>query len=71
MQPVQLPDPDVAVAYDWNVPLAIAARKHALTLSASNGSWVAGAHVSFPGIGHVRAEGKGYRWIPANYTLNR
>jgi glyoxylase-like metal-dependent hydrolase (beta-lactamase superfamily II) len=71
MQPVQLPDPDVAIEYDWNVPLAIATRKNALAIAASKGWWVAGAHVSFPGIGHVRGDGKGYRWIPANYTLNR
>ena len=71
MQPVQLPDPEIAIEYDWNVPLAIAARKNALSLAASKGWWIAGAHVSFPGIGHVRSEGQAYRWIPANYTLNR
>jgi hypothetical protein len=26
------------------------------------------AHLAFPGIGHVRAEGKGYAWVPANYA---
>ena len=26
------------------------------------------AHISFPGIGHVRSAGKGYDWIPANYS---
>jgi len=71
MEPVQLPDPEIAIEYDWSVPLAIAARKNALSLAASKGWWIAGAHVSFPGIGHVRAEGTAYRWIPANYTLNR
>ena len=71
MQPVQLPDPEIAIEYDWNVPLAVAARKNALSLAASKGWWIAGAHVSFPGIGHVRANGKAYRWIPANYTSNR
>lgn len=71
MQPVQLPDPDIAIEYDWDVPAAILARKDALALVAKNGWWVAGAHVSFPGIGHVRAVSDGYRWIPANYTLNR
>jgi hypothetical protein len=28
------------------------------------------AHVSFPGIGQLRPDGKGYRWLPANYTAN-
>jgi hypothetical protein len=28
------------------------------------------AHVSFPGIGHLRPDGKGYRWLPTDYTAN-
>lgn len=72
MLPVQLPAPRIAIEYDWKVPLAIAAREKALALAAGRGWWVAGAHISFPGIGHVKAEGSGrYRWVPANYTLNR
>lgn len=72
MLPVQLPDPKIAIEYDWNLPMAIAARENALALAARNGWWVAGAHISFPGIGHVRAAGVGsYRWVPANYSLNR
>jgi hypothetical protein len=27
---------------------------------------VAGAHRSFPGIGRLRAAGKGYTWLPVN-----
>jgi hypothetical protein len=30
---------------------------------------VAIAHVSFPGIGHVHANGKGYTWVPVNYSI--
>ena len=30
---------------------------------------LAGAHLSFPGLGHLRPRGKGYLWIPVNYTL--
>lgn len=72
MLPVQLPEPTIAIEYDWNVPMAIAARQRVLALASSKGWWVAGAHVSFPGIGHVRTAVNGhYRWVPANYTLNR
>lgn len=72
MQPVQFSDPDIAIRYDWNVPMAVAARKAILAKMAANGWWVAGAHISFPGIGHVRSAGAGhYVWVPANYTLNR
>ncbi len=36
--------------------------------AARKGYFVAIAHVSFPGIGQLRADGKGYRWLPANYS---
>ena len=36
--------------------------------AASKGYYVAGAHVSVPGIGRLRADGKGYEWFPANYV---
>jgi glyoxylase-like metal-dependent hydrolase (beta-lactamase superfamily II) len=72
MQPVQLPAPEIAIRYDWNVAVAVASRKAILAKVAANGWWVAGAHISFPGIGHVRGDGPGrYQWVPANYTLNR
>jgi len=29
---------------------------------------VAPRHLSFPGLGHLRAQGKSYQWIPMNYT---
>jgi hypothetical protein len=25
-------------------------------------------HLPFPGIGHVRKEGKGYAWVPAEFS---
>lgn len=31
------------------------------------GDWVAAAHLSFPGIGHLRAAGSGYTYVPVNY----
>jgi glyoxylase-like metal-dependent hydrolase (beta-lactamase superfamily II) len=72
VQPVQLPDPNVAMKYDWNIPKAIATRKRAFAEAAREGYWVAGAHISFPGIGHVRNAGNGqFAWVPANYTLNK
>ena len=35
--------------------------------AASKGYYVALAHVAFPGIGRLRANGKGYVWVPAVY----
>jgi glyoxylase-like metal-dependent hydrolase (beta-lactamase superfamily II) len=71
MQPVQFADPDIAIRYDWNGPMAVGTRKAILERVSANHWWVAGAHISFPGIGHVAADHGQYRWIPANYTLNR
>jgi hypothetical protein len=28
---------------------------------------VGGAHLQFPGIGHLRSAGTGYLYVPANY----
>jgi hypothetical protein len=25
-------------------------------------------HLPFPGVGHVRAEGKGFAWVPVEYS---
>ncbi len=72
MAAVQFPRPQIAIQYDWQVPEAIEARRKILAEAAAKGWLVAGAHISFPGIGHVRATADGgYRWIPVNYTLNR
>ena len=29
---------------------------------------VAGMHLPFPGVGHVRKEAKGYAWVPAEFA---
>jgi len=35
---------------------------------AADGSFVAGMHLPFPGIGHIRAEGEGsYAWVPIEF----
>ena len=39
--------------------------------AAKEGYWVAAAHLSFPGIGHLRADGGGYDWVPVNYSSLR
>jgi glyoxylase-like metal-dependent hydrolase (beta-lactamase superfamily II) len=68
---VQFPEPSVTIQFDSDSPAARSQREKALADAAAGGYWVGIAHVPFPGIGHVRAEGKGYVWTPANYTANR
>ena len=65
---VQFPDPSVTIEFDSDSSAAAPQRKKAYADAAKNGYYVAIAHVSFPGIGQLRTDGKGYRWLPANYT---
>ncbi|RUO62137.1 MBL fold metallo-hydrolase [Pseudidiomarina insulisalsae] len=65
---VQFAHPEVTIAYDSNPDEARAQRLQLLEKVAAEGHWVAGAHISFPGIGRVKKEADGYRWVPANYT---
>jgi len=65
---VQFVKPDVSVEFDTDYKAAVATRKRLLADAAKNRLAVAGAHLPFPGIGHVRADGKGaYAWVPVEY----
>ncbi|MCW5672552.1 MAG: MBL fold metallo-hydrolase [Hydrogenophaga sp.] len=68
---VQFANPAVTIAFDTDSKAAAAQRQKAYADAAKNGYWVAAAHLSFPGIGHLRREGKGYRFVPANYRVVR
>jgi glyoxylase-like metal-dependent hydrolase (beta-lactamase superfamily II) len=65
---VQFEDPAVTIGFDGDQKAAAAARKKLFDAAAKDGSLIGGAHLSFPGLGHLRVEGKGYRWMPVNYT---
>jgi glyoxylase-like metal-dependent hydrolase (beta-lactamase superfamily II) len=68
---VQFPDPAVTIQFDVDSKAAAAQRKKAYADAAKQGYWVAAAHLSFPGIGHLGAEGKGYVFFPANYSTKQ
>ena len=65
---VQFAEPSVTIQFDTDSKAAATQRKKAYADAARNGYYVGITHVSFPGIGQLRADGKGYRWLPANYT---
>jgi len=68
---VQFPQPSAALKFDSDSKAAISQRAQAFKDAAAAGYWVAGAHLSFPGIGHLRAaEPDGYVWVPANYSVS-
>ncbi len=66
---VQFEHPEVAIHFDSDSKAAVVQRKKAYAEAAKQGYLVAGAHLSFPGIGRIRAEGKGYVWVPVNYSV--
>jgi glyoxylase-like metal-dependent hydrolase (beta-lactamase superfamily II) len=68
---VQFAEPSVTIRFDTDSKAAAAQRKKQYADAAKQGHWVAAAHLPFPGIGHLRADGKGYNWVPANYTSLR
>ncbi|OZI27216.1 MBL fold metallo-hydrolase [Bordetella genomosp. 7] len=65
---VQFARPEVAIEFDVDSAQAIASRKKVFADAARDKLWVAGAHLPFPGLGHVRADGHGYAWVPAEYA---
>ena len=62
----QFRDPSLTIEYDVDPVQAVASRRRILQDAAREGWLVGGAHLSFPGLGHVQAEGAGhYAWVPA------
>jgi glyoxylase-like metal-dependent hydrolase (beta-lactamase superfamily II) len=66
---VQFARPDVSFEYDVDQEQAVATRKSIFKTMAITKTLVAGMHLPFPGIGHVRWDGKGsYSWVPIEFT---
>lgn len=65
---VQFAHPQVAIEFDSDPKQAIATRKHILAEAAASKFLVAGAHLPFPGIGHVRLSGTGFAWVPVQFA---
>jgi glyoxylase-like metal-dependent hydrolase (beta-lactamase superfamily II) len=68
---VQFADPDITIDYDVDRHAASASRKRLLSDAAQQGYLVGGAHLSFPGLGHVRADPTGDSWIPLPYSTGQ
>jgi glyoxylase-like metal-dependent hydrolase (beta-lactamase superfamily II) len=64
---IQLRNPTASVEYDSDVGAAQRSRRTMLRLAASRHYFVGAAHIAFPGLGHLRADGKTYDWVPVNY----
>lgn len=67
---VQFPMPAVTIAFDTDQKAALAQRRKAFADAAKQGYFIGAAHLSFPGIGHLSAQGAGYSFQPTNYTTS-
>lgn len=65
---VQFANPAVTIQFDTDQSAAYAQRRKAYAEAARQGYAIGAAHLSFPGIGTLRAEGRGYSFQPTNYT---
>lgn len=75
---IQLRDPAASVTYDSDAAAAQASRRALFALAVQRDALIGAAHIAFPGLGHLRAQGGadggagggGYRWIPLNYDAD-
>lgn len=68
---VQFDDPTVTIAFDSDGRSAEAQRLKVFAQAARDGTLIAAAHLQFPGMGHLVANGKGYTYLPVNYQRGK
>ena len=62
--PLQLQNPDIYPAYDYDPVAATATRKAFLERVSAEHIPVAGMHIPFPGVGYIEKAGAGYTFTP-------
>lgn len=67
VQAVQMARPEITIVYDVEQPAAEAQRQQQFLRIAREAAMVAGAHLPFPGIGHLRKETSGFTYVPTDY----
>jgi glyoxylase-like metal-dependent hydrolase (beta-lactamase superfamily II) len=65
---VQFTHPEVSIEFDTDNKKAVETRKAIFEKTAQEKWLIAGAHLPFPGIGHVRHDDRGYAWVPVEYA---
>ena len=63
----QFEDPSITIAFDIDQKAAAATRQKAFAEAAEGGYLVALDHMDFPGIGRLKKEPVGYRWLQRPY----
>jgi glyoxylase-like metal-dependent hydrolase (beta-lactamase superfamily II) len=63
----QLAEPEWTIVFDSDPAAAIATRKRTLDMVATDRIPVVGAHMPFPGKGHIQKAGAGYQFVPTHF----
>ena len=66
---VQFADPTIIDGFDVDKKQAMAKRVEIYQDATEKGYLLAGDHVSFPGVGRLRAKAQGYEWLPLLYSV--
>ncbi len=64
----QLPRPETTDIFDVNPDGALKNRAEYFKKRASEKTLLASPHLNFPGVGHLKTDAAGYRWLPLYYT---
>ncbi|QDU70400.1 MBL fold metallo-hydrolase [Mucisphaera calidilacus] len=67
---IQMANPTWHVAFDTDPVQAAKMRQRALDRAAVEKLMIAGSHLPFPAVGHVRPLGGGYEWEPVAWAWN-
>lgn len=70
MGAIQFMDSAAIIGFDIDKSHALLQRKKAYAQAAREGHLVAADHLSFPGIGRVRATKDQFIWVPVNYSIS-
>lgn len=66
---IQMPKPFVTFAYDLDYGAATASRLNQFEIVAAEKMFVAGSHLAFPGLGHVRKDDQQtFSWVPVEFS---
>ncbi len=68
---VQFDHPEITIGFDSDGKSAYASRSKVFQAVAKDGTLIGASHLSFPGLGHIRAIGKSYQWLPVTYSQLR
>ncbi|QQS12345.1 MAG: MBL fold metallo-hydrolase [Rhodospirillales bacterium] len=66
---VQIPRPEVAIAFDTDPDAAMATRRRVFDMAASDRLLVAGMHLHFPGFGRIARRGDGFALVPEPWAF--